>query len=87
MGYALLYESMLDSVLIARDRFLKTNPVVSAGGGSLSTSLDLSPRGRDVGVQGRAGVMVPSQCRMLFGLCAANDIYKDRVEYWSDVYG
>lgn len=29
MGYALLYESMLDSVLIARDRFLKDNGVMA----------------------------------------------------------
>lgn len=30
MGYALLYESMLDSVLYARDRFLKPNGGVMA---------------------------------------------------------
>jgi type I protein arginine methyltransferase len=29
MGYALLYESMLDSVLRARDRFLKPNGVLA----------------------------------------------------------
>ncbi|KAI0917627.1 hypothetical protein AcW1_007211 [Taiwanofungus camphoratus] len=59
MGYALLYESMLDSVLRARDRFLR-------------------PAG---------GVMVPSQCKMMFGLCEATEIYKERVDFWSDVYG
>ncbi|THH29363.1 hypothetical protein EUX98_g4825 [Antrodiella citrinella] len=59
MGYALLYESMLDSVLSARDRFLK-------------------PEG---------GVMAPSQCRMMFGLCEAGDVYKERVGFWGDVYG
>ncbi|KIJ54463.1 hypothetical protein M422DRAFT_24410 [Sphaerobolus stellatus SS14] len=58
MGYALLYESMLDSVLVARDRFLKPG-----------------------------GVMVPSQCKMMFGLCEAKEIYKDRVEFWNDIYG
>ncbi|KAI6039613.1 S-adenosyl-L-methionine-dependent methyltransferase [Pisolithus marmoratus] len=59
MGYALLYESMLDSVLHARDRFL-------------------SPNG---------GVMAPSQCRMMLALCEGNEIYKDRVRSWSDIYG
>ena len=59
MGYALLYESMLDSVLRARDRFLKPEN----------------------------GVMVPSQCQMMLALCNASDIYKERVEFWSDVYG
>ncbi|KAI5987412.1 S-adenosyl-L-methionine-dependent methyltransferase [Pisolithus marmoratus] len=59
MGYALLYESMLDSVLHARDRFL-------------------SPNG---------GVMAPSQCRMMLVLCEGNEIYKDRVGSWSDIYG
>lgn len=29
MGYALLYESMLDSVLVARDRFLRPNGVMA----------------------------------------------------------
>ena len=29
LGYALLYESMLDSVLCARDRFLKPNGLIS----------------------------------------------------------
>lgn len=58
MGYALLYESMLDSVLRARDRFLNPN-----------------------------GVMAPSQCRMMFGLCEAAEIFKERVGFWGDVYG
>ncbi|KIM43061.1 hypothetical protein M413DRAFT_443870 [Hebeloma cylindrosporum] len=58
MGYALLYESMLDSVLIARDRFLKPG-----------------------------GVMAPSQCQMMFGLCDGSEIYKDRIGFWEDVYG
>ncbi|KAG2127388.1 S-adenosyl-L-methionine-dependent methyltransferase [Suillus cothurnatus] len=59
MGYALLYESMLDSVLQACDRFLK-------------------PEG---------GVMSLSQCRIMFGLCEGSEILKERVEFWSDVYG
>ncbi|GJJ15438.1 hypothetical protein Clacol_009716 [Clathrus columnatus] len=58
MGYALLYESMLDSVLVARDRFLKPD-----------------------------GLMAPSQTRIMFGLSEAKDIYKARVEFWSDIYG
>ena len=75
MGYALLYESMLDSVLHARDRFLK--PVVPRA---------IVERGREEG-GARGGVMVPSQARMFLGLCSASEIYKDRVGYWSDVYG
>ncbi|RXW22484.1 hypothetical protein EST38_g3361 [Candolleomyces aberdarensis] len=58
MGYALLYESMLDSVLVARDRFLKPG-----------------------------GVMAPSQTKMLFALCDAKEIYKDRIGFWNDIYG
>ncbi|KAL6300670.1 S-adenosyl-L-methionine-dependent methyltransferase [Sparassis latifolia] len=58
MGYALLYESMLDSVLRARDRFLRPG-----------------------------GVMAPSQCKMMFALCEAGEIFKERVGFWSDVYG
>jgi protein arginine N-methyltransferase 3 len=58
MGYALLYESMLDSVLVARDRFLKPG-----------------------------GIMVPSQCKMMFGLSDAKEVFKARVGFWNDVYG
>ncbi|CAA7261550.1 unnamed protein product [Cyclocybe aegerita] len=58
MGYALLYESMLDSVLVARDRFLRPG-----------------------------GVMAPSQCKMMLGLCDGSEIYKDRIGFWEDIYG
>ncbi|KAL0577118.1 hypothetical protein V5O48_004871 [Marasmius crinis-equi] len=58
MGYALLYESMLDSVLTARNRFLKPG-----------------------------GIMAPSQCQMMLGLCDASEIVKDRISFWNDVYG
>jgi len=58
MGYALLYESMLDSVLVARDRFLRPG-----------------------------GVLAPSQCRLMLGLCEGADIYKERVGMWDDIYG
>lgn len=58
MGYALLYESMLDSVLVARDRFLRSG-----------------------------GVMAPSQCKMMFGLTDAKEIYKERIGFWNDIYG
>ena len=80
MGYALLYESMLDSVLVARDRFLK--PVIGSD----------PPRGREdvsreESAKPRGGVLAPSQTRMLLGLCSAHDAVKDRIDFWSDVYG
>lgn len=58
MGYALLYEAMLDSVLSARDRFLRPG-----------------------------GVMAPSQCRMVLGMCDPQEIWKQRVGFWNTVYG
>ncbi|ESK84801.1 protein arginine n-methyltransferase 3 [Moniliophthora roreri MCA 2997] len=58
MGYALLYESMLDSVLVAKSRFLKPG-----------------------------GIMAPSQCKMMLGLCDASEIVKERMTFWNDVYG
>jgi type I protein arginine methyltransferase len=70
MGYALLYESMLDSVLVARDRFLR--PLVPA-----------DSHGEDE----RTGIMGPSQTRIMLGLCDGNDVYKERVSFWSDIYG
>ena len=59
MGYALLYESMLDSVLYARDRFLKLN----------------------------GGVMAPSQTRMVLALCDPEQVIKQNVGFWKNVYG
>ncbi|KZT35410.1 S-adenosyl-L-methionine-dependent methyltransferase, partial [Sistotremastrum suecicum HHB10207 ss-3] len=58
MGYALLYESMLDSVLHARDRFLKPG-----------------------------GLLAPSESRMMFSLCEAKEVKKERIGFWDDVYG
>jgi type I protein arginine methyltransferase len=58
MGYGLLYESMLDSVLQARDRFLRPG-----------------------------GIMTPSQCHMVLGLCDALEIHKERIAFWNDIYG
>ena len=75
MGYALLYESMLDSVLVARDRFLKPKTVNN------------NPNNTGEVKEAKAGVMVPSQTRMLLSLCTASDVYKERVEFWSDIYG
>jgi len=31
--------------------------------------------------------MAPSQCQMMLGLCDASEIFKDRVGFWSDIYG
>ncbi|CDO72229.1 hypothetical protein BN946_scf184970.g81 [Trametes cinnabarina] len=59
MGYALLYESMLDSVISARDRFLRPD----------------------------GGIMAPSQSKMMFALCEAGELFKERIGFWSDVYG
>lgn len=85
MGYALLYESMLDSVIVARDRFLK--PVVPSVRGR-DTSADANPINHSgEREKPRGGVMVPSQTRMLLGLCSATDVFKENVEFWSDVYG
>jgi type I protein arginine methyltransferase len=58
MGYALLYESMLDSVLVARDRFLRPG-----------------------------GLLAPGQARMKLVLSDGADVFKERVDFWSDVYG
>lgn len=71
MGYALLYESMLDSVLFARDRFLKPRVVPPS-------SQTQNPSG---------GVMSPSQCRMMLALCDPQALIKQRVGFWNDVYG
>ncbi|WRT69645.1 uncharacterized protein IL334_006634 [Kwoniella shivajii] len=58
MGYMLLYESMLDSVLVARDRFLAP-----------------------------AGLMAPSQTRLVISAITGDRTWKERIAFWPSVYG
>lgn len=76
MGYSLLYESMLDSVLVARDRFLHPGGtfIESPGEPAKNTST-------------QHGVMAPSQCRIMLALADPQTIVKERVGFWKDVYG
>lgn len=76
MGYCCIYESMLDSVLIARDKFLRK-------GGTIVVHPDPS-EGEETKGQ---GLMVPSQCRMFLGLAEANDLIRERIRFWDDVHG
>lgn len=75
MGYALLYESMLDSVLVARDRFLRPKPPAPA------------VPDPEASVEELGGVMAPSQCKMMLALCEGKEIHKERIGFWNDVYG
>ena len=59
MGYALVYECMLETVLVARDRWLK-------------------PEG---------GVMFPNSATVHVGGLSDEQMWKDKVEYWHNVYG
>ena len=90
MGYALLYESMLDSVLVARDRFLrrKTNGNGN-GNGNGEADEDACGLARESSDEKGdfAGVMAPSQTQMVLGLCDGAEVYKERVSFWGDVYG
>ncbi|KIO25717.1 hypothetical protein M407DRAFT_75351 [Tulasnella calospora MUT 4182] len=61
MGYCCIYESMLDSVIVARDKFLRK--------------------------AGTAGLMAPSQCRMMMSLGETFDVIRERVKFWDDVCG
>ena len=80
MGYALLYESMLDSVLVARDRFLNSPSITPA---SPSDDSD-SPTPRSL-----TGVLVPSQSHLLLTLANTHNTQfeKDLFTFWDDVYG
>ena len=76
MGYSLLYESMLDSVLVARDRFLRHG-----------RTLVQSPEDATKSTSTAQGVMAPSQCRVMLALADPQTIVKERVGFWKDVYG
>lgn len=74
MGYCCIYESMLDSVLVARDKFLRKAGVVAPG-----------PDGEEETKE--AGLMAPSQCRMMMSLGETFDVIRERVKFWDDVCG
>ncbi|KAG8907856.1 hypothetical protein FRB99_002029 [Tulasnella sp. 403] len=72
MGYCCIYESMLDSVLVARDKFLRKGGTVVLADGD-----------EEVKTQ---GLMAPSQCRMFLGFAEANDLIRERIKFWDDVH-
>jgi len=49
---------MIESVLVARDRFLKPD-----------------------------GWMMPSHAKVLLAPASAQDLYRDRIDFWKDQYG
>ena len=76
MGYFLLYESMLPSVLYARDRYLSPLPPTSTSSSSSSDSPStLPPR------------VYPNLATMHIAGMHDRRHRSERVEYWRDVYG
>lgn len=65
---------MLDSVIVARDKFLRKGGVVVTG-----------PDGEEETKE--QGLMAPSQCRMMISLGETFDIIRERVKFWDDVCG
>ncbi|KAH7910487.1 S-adenosyl-L-methionine-dependent methyltransferase [Hygrophoropsis aurantiaca] len=85
MGYALLYESMLDSVLWARDRWLRPAGTRDVGGEENDAHANVEAITKTNNDEG--GLMVPSQCRIMLALCEASEVWKERIGFWGDVYG
>ncbi|KAE8216049.1 hypothetical protein CF327_g757 [Tilletia walkeri] len=71
MGYFLIYEAMLPSVLHARDLYLRKPSQVNAEDG---TSRD-------------GGILAPSHTRMTLAGVEDADLLHERIHFWSDVYG
>ena len=77
MGYCLLYESMLDTVLFARDRWLRA-PVSGEGGGDAAGSKSAQRGG---------GVVLPNAARMFVEGFSDAEYWGGKVTFWDDVYG
>ncbi|EFC46475.1 predicted protein [Naegleria gruberi] len=58
MGFYLLHEGMLDSVLYARDKYLNQD-----------------------------GLLFPQKAIIYMSPCEMNNLYKEKVNFWEDVYG
>lgn len=74
MGYCLLYEAMLDSVLYARDRYLAPDGL-SKNGHLLLLPLILTR------------VVVPSECKILIAAINDAEYVNDNINFWNHVYG
>eukprot|EP00741_Cyanophora_paradoxa_P016673 tig00020934_g16102.t1 len=96
MGYGLLYESMLHSVVAARDRFLKPGGLVrpvptSSSAGPLRPARPPRPAGRRRGAPPpRAPArlqMMPSHARLYLAPFSDEEYFQHKIDYWRDVHG
>ncbi|CAD6945933.1 unnamed protein product [Tilletia controversa] len=71
MGYFLIYEAMLPSVLHARDLYLRKPSKINADNG---TSTD-------------GGILAPSHTRMTLAGVEDAELLHERIHFWADVYG
>lgn len=78
MGYCLLYEAMLDSVLYARDKYLAPD--------GLSMKPSVLPIIRRPCLL-ITFIVVPSECKILIAAVHDPDYMNDYVNYWDHVYG
>ena len=78
MGYFLVFESMLDSVLIARDRFLK--PVFYCFT-YLSPLLSLN----EISPPLQSGIIMPSHAKLFLSPFYIEDLYEQRINFWHHV--
>ncbi|KAL9931651.1 hypothetical protein V8E36_009437 [Tilletia maclaganii] len=71
MGYFLIYEAMLPSVLHARDRYLRKPSNINAADGTSSDG----------------GILAPSHTRMTLAGVQDAEVLQERIHFWEDVYG
>ncbi|KAF7729840.1 hypothetical protein EC973_003574 [Apophysomyces ossiformis] len=75
MGYFLLFEAMLDSVLVARDRWLAPDGI-SMFNAIVKFFIYLN-----------FYIVAPSHTRILMAALDDEDLKNDRINFWNDVYG
>jgi protein arginine N-methyltransferase 3 len=76
MGYCLLYEAMLDSVLWARDRYLAPDGL---------SKLHYCPS--DFFASDSENLVVPSHCTLHVAPVSDPDYVADHISFWHSVYG
>ncbi|CAF99968.1 unnamed protein product, partial [Tetraodon nigroviridis] len=82
-GYFLLFESMLDSVLYARDLYLSDSGSGRADQWGDGKSKKVVVGGHDK----RALSMYPDLCNISLAALGDRERHQDRIAFWEDVYG
>ena len=94
MGYFLLYESMLDTVLVARDKFLVSYAFYRVWRLNFYFYFFFFPWGKKINrsflyyyYQAPGGALFPDKATMFLAAIEDGEYKEEKIDYWDNVYG